>query len=38
MPCGTSFNGMPIGLQLISAPFTEPKLLQIARTLEPALA
>jgi aspartyl-tRNA(Asn)/glutamyl-tRNA(Gln) amidotransferase subunit A len=33
MPCGTDANGMPAGLQLISAPFTEPKLLQIARTL-----
>lgn len=38
MPCGKSTTGLPIGLQLISRPFTEPKLLQIARTLEPALA
>jgi aspartyl-tRNA(Asn)/glutamyl-tRNA(Gln) amidotransferase subunit A len=33
MPCGKDANDMPAGLQLISAPFTEPKLLQIARTL-----
>ncbi|MGI8958686.1 MAG: amidase [Bryobacteraceae bacterium] len=38
MPCGKTNNGLPIGLQLISSPFTEPKLLQVARTLEPALA
>jgi len=37
MPCGKTNNGLPLGLQLISAPFTESKLLQIARTLEPAL-
>ncbi len=34
MPCGKSAEGLPIGLQLISAPFTEPELLRIARTLE----
>jgi aspartyl-tRNA(Asn)/glutamyl-tRNA(Gln) amidotransferase subunit A len=34
MPCGKSSNGMPVGLQLISAPFTEGRLLQIAKTLE----
>jgi aspartyl-tRNA(Asn)/glutamyl-tRNA(Gln) amidotransferase subunit A len=38
MPCGNSSNGLPIGLQLIGRTFTEPMLLQIARTLEPALA
>ena len=38
MPCGKSTTGLPIGLQLISPPFTEAKLLQVARTLEPALA
>jgi aspartyl-tRNA(Asn)/glutamyl-tRNA(Gln) amidotransferase subunit A len=37
MPCGKSSNGMPIGLQLISAPFTEGRLLQIAKTLEAVL-
>lgn len=34
MPCGKTAHGLPIGLQLISAPFTEPKLLQIANALE----
>ncbi len=34
MPCGKTDTGMPIGLQLIGAPFTEPRLLQIAKTLE----
>jgi aspartyl-tRNA(Asn)/glutamyl-tRNA(Gln) amidotransferase subunit A len=34
MPCGKNSAGMPIGLQLISAPFTEARLLQIAKTLE----
>src|SRR5207248_1333567 len=38
MPCGTTRTGLPIGLQLIARPFTEPKLLQIARTVEPALS
>ena len=37
MPCGKTTTGLPIGLQLISSPFTEPKLLQVARTLEPGL-
>jgi aspartyl-tRNA(Asn)/glutamyl-tRNA(Gln) amidotransferase subunit A len=37
MPCGKSSNGMPVGLQLISAPFTEGRLLQIAKTLEAVL-
>ena len=37
MPCGRGENGMPVGLQLISAPFSEPRLLQIAKTLEAAL-
>lgn len=34
LPCGQAANGMPVGLQLISAPFTEPRLLQIGKTLE----
>jgi len=34
MPCGVTLSGLPVGLQLIGAPFTEPKLLQIAKTLE----
>ena len=37
MPCGTTRAGLPIGLQLIGAPFTEPELLQIAKTIEPAV-
>jgi aspartyl-tRNA(Asn)/glutamyl-tRNA(Gln) amidotransferase subunit A len=37
MPCGKSRNNLPIGLQLIARPFTEPKLLQIAQTLEPMM-
>ncbi|MBV8809641.1 MAG: hypothetical protein JO033_13290, partial [Acidobacteriaceae bacterium] len=37
MPCGKTTSGLPIGLQLISSPFSEAKLLQIARTLEPLL-
>jgi aspartyl-tRNA(Asn)/glutamyl-tRNA(Gln) amidotransferase subunit A len=37
LPCGKTAAALPIGLQLISAPFTEPQLLQIARTLEGAL-
>ena len=35
MPCGRTAQGLPIGLQIISPPFTEPQLLQVARTLEP---
>lgn len=38
IPCGTTSGGLPMGLQLISAPFSEPKLLQIARTIEETLA
>jgi aspartyl-tRNA(Asn)/glutamyl-tRNA(Gln) amidotransferase subunit A len=34
MPCGKDANGMPIGLQLISRPFSEAFLLNLARTLE----
>jgi aspartyl-tRNA(Asn)/glutamyl-tRNA(Gln) amidotransferase subunit A len=34
LPCGKAGNGMPIGLQLISAPFTESYLLQIGKTVE----
>ncbi|HEY3938216.1 MAG TPA: amidase [Bryobacteraceae bacterium] len=33
LPCGNDTSGMPIGLQLIGAPFSEPNLLQIAKTL-----
>jgi hypothetical protein len=31
LPCGKTSTGLPIGLQLIIGPFTDPKLLQIAR-------
>lgn len=34
MPCGKTASGLPIGLQLISAPFSEAALLRIAKTLE----
>ncbi len=34
MPCGQTTAGLPIGLQLVSAPHTEARLLQIASTLE----
>jgi aspartyl-tRNA(Asn)/glutamyl-tRNA(Gln) amidotransferase subunit A len=34
MPCGKSAEGLPIGLQLISAPFSEAALLRIAAGLE----
>ncbi len=34
MPCGKAKSGLPIGLQLISAPFRDEKLLKIAQTLE----
>jgi aspartyl-tRNA(Asn)/glutamyl-tRNA(Gln) amidotransferase subunit A len=37
MPCGTDKNGLPIGLQLIGPAFSEPRLLQIGKTLEQAL-
>ena len=37
MPCGMSRNGMPVGLQLISKPFDEARLLQVAKTLEERL-
>jgi aspartyl-tRNA(Asn)/glutamyl-tRNA(Gln) amidotransferase subunit A len=34
MPCGKAESGLPIGLQLISAPFSDEKLLRVAKTLE----
>lgn len=36
MPCGKDRNGLPIGLQLIGAPFSEGTLLQVGMTLEHA--
>jgi aspartyl-tRNA(Asn)/glutamyl-tRNA(Gln) amidotransferase subunit A len=37
LPCGKDAAGLPIGMQFIGAPFSEPKLLQVARKLEAAL-
>lgn len=37
MPCGKTAAGLPIGLQLISRPFSDPKLLEIAKKLESTL-
>jgi aspartyl-tRNA(Asn)/glutamyl-tRNA(Gln) amidotransferase subunit A len=34
MPCGTHSNGLPIGLQLIAAPFADARLLRIGQRLE----
>ncbi|MBV8864448.1 MAG: amidase [Acidobacteriaceae bacterium] len=34
MPCGKTANGMPVGLQLVGAPFTEARVLQVSKTLE----
>jgi aspartyl-tRNA(Asn)/glutamyl-tRNA(Gln) amidotransferase subunit A len=34
MPCGMTESALPVGLQLISAPFTDEKLLNIAKNLE----
>jgi aspartyl-tRNA(Asn)/glutamyl-tRNA(Gln) amidotransferase subunit A len=31
IPCGFAHNGLPIGLQIMAAPFTEEKLLRVAR-------
>lgn len=38
MPCGRSVEWLPIGLQLIAAPFAERRLLQIAAAIESLLA
>jgi aspartyl-tRNA(Asn)/glutamyl-tRNA(Gln) amidotransferase subunit A len=37
IPCGTSHHGLPIGLQLIAAPYEEPKLLSTGKLIEKAL-
>ncbi|MBM3994844.1 MAG: Asp-tRNA(Asn)/Glu-tRNA(Gln) amidotransferase subunit GatA [Planctomycetes bacterium] len=34
IPCGLTKTGLPIGLQILGAPFTEEKLLRIARMYE----
>jgi aspartyl-tRNA(Asn)/glutamyl-tRNA(Gln) amidotransferase subunit A len=36
IPCGHDSRGLPVGLQLVSKPFSEPRLLQIAKTMERA--
>jgi aspartyl-tRNA(Asn)/glutamyl-tRNA(Gln) amidotransferase subunit A len=36
LPCGFTRGGLPIGLQLLAAPFEEEKLLRVARTYERA--
>jgi aspartyl-tRNA(Asn)/glutamyl-tRNA(Gln) amidotransferase subunit A len=37
MPCGTNSLGLPVGLQLVAAPYSDARLLQIAKTLEAEL-
>ena len=34
MPCGKDRLNLPIGLQLIAAPYADARLLQIAKTFE----
>lgn len=36
IPCGFTKNGLPIGLQLLGSPFSEEKLLRVARMYETA--
>ncbi len=36
IPCGFTRSGLPVGLQLLAAPFEEEKLFRIARTFERA--
>jgi len=36
LPCGLSSDGLPIGLQLLSAPFEESRLLRAGRMFEQA--
>jgi len=36
IPCGFTKNGLPIGMQILAAPFEEEKLLRIARMYESA--
>jgi aspartyl-tRNA(Asn)/glutamyl-tRNA(Gln) amidotransferase subunit A len=38
VPCGKATSGLPIGLQLIGPPFSEPKLLQVGRAVEALVA
>jgi aspartyl-tRNA(Asn)/glutamyl-tRNA(Gln) amidotransferase subunit A len=34
IPCGFTKSGMPIGLQILAAPFEEAKMLRIGRMYE----
>jgi aspartyl-tRNA(Asn)/glutamyl-tRNA(Gln) amidotransferase subunit A len=34
LPCGQDSDGLPIGMQLLAAPFADARLLQVAKTLE----
>ena len=36
IPCGFTGGGLPIGLQVLGAPFEEDKLLRVARMYERA--
>jgi aspartyl-tRNA(Asn)/glutamyl-tRNA(Gln) amidotransferase subunit A len=36
IPCGFTASGLPIGLQILAAPFEEEKLLRVARMYEAA--
>ena len=36
IPCGFTNGGLPIGLQILAAPFEEEKLLRMARMYEQA--
>ena len=38
LPCGVDAAGMPFGIQLLGAPGTDRKLLEIAKSLEIILA
>jgi aspartyl-tRNA(Asn)/glutamyl-tRNA(Gln) amidotransferase subunit A len=38
LPCGKDPGGLPMGLQMIAAPFQDARLLQVAKTLERHLA
>jgi aspartyl-tRNA(Asn)/glutamyl-tRNA(Gln) amidotransferase subunit A len=37
LPCGRARNGMPVGLQLVAAPFKDADLLSVAHALEAAI-
>ncbi len=37
LPCGQDSRGLPIGIQLVSPPFSDARLLQIANTMEHSL-